>query len=136
MVSQPAQAPPSESERSEPRPRTLPEVAAYAIAVVCGMAVWWWIAKVGGRREAWDSPLYFQVVQPATMLVGALLGLAAPREAWRWGVAIYGGQAVLAVAQNPTGSLLPLGLIAFGVLSIPTVLCSELGGWLRRRAWR
>ena len=104
----------------------------YIVAFVFGAVVWVLVAANTDRSEAWDSPLYFSYAMPALMLAGLVLGLVAHEGAWRWGLMLFVGQAAMAFVRDPTANLLPLGLIAFGVLSIPTVLCALGGARIRR----
>jgi peptidoglycan/LPS O-acetylase OafA/YrhL len=111
-------------------------VPAYIIAVVCGLAIWTSISAVSGTSEAWDSPLYFTYGVPASAMVSGVQGYIWPARPWRWPVVIMLSQALLAVAQNPTANLLPLGLIAFGLLAIPGLLTAYLGAFLRNKSRR
>lgn len=38
----------------------------YLLAIGGGAVTWALVAPMGGRREAWDSPLYFTVAIPLT----------------------------------------------------------------------
>ena len=96
-----------------------------------GAASWIVIGKVSGRREPWDSELYFSVFMPAMAVVIALVSWFIPRKFWRWAFLPFLGQAVAAFIQNPTANLLPLGLIMFGVLGalcmVPALIGARLG---------
>ena len=39
---------------------------------------------IGGRREAWDSALYWTVAYPLGMVKAAMLGYLHPDRAWPW----------------------------------------------------
>jgi hypothetical protein len=85
-----------------------------------GALIWILISTASGRKEAWDSELYFSIGMPAVCLLAALLGFLEPKRtsagvralARQFGDAVYGGP----------GNLLPLGIIVFGVLAIPPIL--------------
>ena len=107
--------------------------AAYAVTIVTGAALWLVIARLGGRREAWDCALYFQAGLPIAALAAAVAAALQPARPWRWGLLVMYSQAGVALVQNPTGSLLPLGLILFGVLSLPALVAAYLASWLFER---
>jgi hypothetical protein len=66
-------------------------------------------------------------------VIVAALGFFAPVRAWRWAFAPFGAQAVVATVQNPAASLLPLGLIVFGVYGAICLVPAKVGVALRRR---
>jgi hypothetical protein len=106
------------------------ERSAYALASVVGAATWLTVSTIGGRREAWDSDLYFSVALPAIGVLTALLGFLFPQRAWRWAFVPFGGQAMVALLQNPTGGLLPLGFIVFGFFGVACLIPAYVGAKL------
>ena len=100
---------------------------AYGMSAVTGGATWFYIASAGGRREAWDSDLYFSVGLPIIALVAAVLGFLLPHRAWRWAFVPFGAQAVAAFVQNPTANLLPIGLIVFGFFGVGCLVPTYIG---------
>ena len=104
------------------------EAAAAAIAIASGIIVWVLVAALGGRREAWDSGLYWLSL-PAIYAVSGGLGYHVPRKAWRWGVLPFAAQFAWMLATQPLGALAVLGLVYMAVLSVPgvgaAVLCAK-----------
>lgn len=99
----------------------------YPIAILCGAASWVLVALASGRKEAWDSGLYFSAGIPALCLLSLVLGFLQPQRPWRWGALPFAGQfAAMLLMQGP-GSLLPLGIVVFAVLSIPAVITARIG---------
>jgi hypothetical protein len=109
---------------------------AYAVAATAGALGWVAISQVTHRREAWDSELYFSWFLPSVALVVAGLAFFAPERAWRWAFVPFGAQAVVAFVQNPTASLLPLGLIVFAFYGALCLVPAWAGAALRRRLER
>lgn len=105
----------------------------YLIAGLAGIGVWVAVTELSGRREAWDSPLYFQAGLPVLGLVAGALGFIAPERTWRWGAVPLAAQTAWMFATLGPGNLWPLGLIAGAVLSIPLILASRAGAFVRRR---
>ena len=108
----------------------------HAIALVAaanGAVIWFAVAALGGRREAWDSSLYWTVGMPAAIVAAALLAWFEPRKPWRWAVYTYLGQFVAMIVLAHGGGLWPLGLAAMLVLSLPAVAAAAIVGRIRNR---
>lgn len=99
----------------------------YLVAVLCGAAIWIFVALASGREEAWDSGLYFSVGIPAVCLVSMALAFFEPERFWRWGVLPVVGQFVWMLFSQGPGNLLPLGIVVFGVLSVPPIIAARIG---------
>jgi len=108
-------------------------VVAYIVALVSGIALWVTISRISGLLEAWDSGLYYVYGIPITMVVSFVLAYFCPENPWRWPLTIMVSQALVAIIQNRHANLLPLGLVAFGVLTMPSLLTAYLGAFLRRK---
>ena len=106
---------------------------AFIVAAISGVILWVATTAVSGRREAWDSSLYWMVAYPVGVAVAGTLGYLAPERPWRWGLTLMLVQALaLAVAASSFG-LLPLGLIMFGILAAPPMGVAALAAAARRR---
>ena len=104
------------------------------VSLVFGAVVWAAIVRVSGRREAWDSAMYFQVGLPVCYAVSGIFGCVEPHRSWRWGVLPFVGQFVWMIASaREVGSLMPLGAIAMGVFSLPGVLLAIVGAAFARK---
>ena len=101
-----------------------------------GAATWLYIAQVENRREAWDSGTYFILAIPLIGLTAAIVSFFVPSRSWRWAMFPFGAQALVAILQNPTGNLLPLGLIMFGIFGAVCMIPAALGAAIGRRAAR
>jgi hypothetical protein len=111
----------------------LPPRWAYTLAAAAGAAGWITISQMTHRREAWDSELYFSWFLPSVALIVAALAFFAPERAWRWAFVPFAAQAVVAFGQNPTASLLPMGLVVFAFYGALCLLPVAVGTRLRRR---
>ena len=105
----------------------------HVAAAACGAAIWILISLVSGRNEAWDSGLYFQFGIPAVCLVALAFAYHQPAHPWRWGVLPMAGQLVWMVLSQGVGNMLPLGVIVFGILSIPPVIAAWIGAFVATR---
>lgn len=105
----------------------------YGLAVAAGVVVWLGITWISHRREAWDSGLYWKYGMPLLIAVSGVLGYKYPRRPWRWPLTAFAAQAAVLFAMNPTGNLMPLGIIAFLVVSLPCVLAAWVGSLFHRR---
>lgn len=98
-----------------------------------GAATWIVVAMVGGRREAWDSELYFAVAMPVIVLTVALVSYKVPVRTWRWAMFPFAAQASVLLAQNPMGNLLPLGLIIFFIFGAMCLIPARIGAFAARK---
>jgi hypothetical protein len=112
-------------------PRTWP---AWVAALAVGALGWGLTMLLSGRSEAWDSPLYLRFTYPLLGVTAATLGYLRPGRPWRWALGLALGQALVALVRDPSGNLLPLGLIAFAVSAAPLIVAAIAGQRLRR--WR
>jgi hypothetical protein len=113
-----------------------PAAMAYTAAVLGGGLLWLLGMLLGGRHEAWDSPLYWTVCYPLALILALVIGWQVPERAWRWGLAVMLAQAVVLAATAGDFSLLPLGLMIFAVLALPLIGAASLAAGLRRRRAR
>jgi hypothetical protein len=105
----------------------------YALAIVTGALTWAAISAVSGRREAWDSSWYFSAGIPVVCVMSGALGFIEPRKQWRWGITPLIGQFSWMLFTQGPGNLLPLGVLVFGILSIPSIMTAKLGAFVRRK---
>jgi hypothetical protein len=112
---------------------TLQPRLAYTVAAAAGAMGWIAISHVTGRREAWDSELYFSWFLPSIAIVVGGLAYFAPERAWRWAFVPFAAQAVVAFVQNPTANLLPMGLLVFAFYGALCLIPVKIGTAIRRR---
>jgi hypothetical protein len=116
------------------RGRPIGAAQLYALALGAGAAAWLITALLGGRGEAWDSPLYWSAAYPLCIALAGVLGYVQPVRPWRWALAMMLVQPVVMIFTSDSSfGLLPLGLILFGVLALPPMLSARAGAWLRLR---
>jgi hypothetical protein len=101
----------------------------YGLALVTGILVWVVVSNATGRREAWDSQWYFLISVPVVCIVSAALGFVEPNRPWRWGVAPLVGQFSWMLFTQGPGNLLPLGVVVFGMLSVPSIITARIGAF-------
>lgn len=106
---------------------------AFAVTAAVGAVGWLMLSAISGRTEAWDSGLYFTTLLPITALVVAIVSHRAPERAWRWAFVPFMAQAAVSFIQNPSASLLPLGLLLFGFFGVLCLPAVWIGRALRRR---
>lgn len=106
--------------------------AALAVAALLGATSWFVLGATRGSGEAWDNPQYFVALLPIVLVTSLAAGFVAPRSGWRCAYSFFAGQAIAAIARNPTGGLLPLGLILFFALATVCALPALAAGSARR----
>ena len=114
--------------------QSLSENRAYLFALAGGALIWLGIGLISGRAEAWDSPLYWQLGYPLSLVLAGVLGYLSPTRTWRWGLAVLLVQPVVMILTSGSSfGLLPLGMILFGVLALPAIAVAGFGARLRRQ---
>jgi len=106
---------------------------AWSVAIIGGALLWVLTAAISGRREAWDAPLYWSVTYPLSIVLAGGLAYRVPEKPWRWGVAVMLAQAMAMAVSGAGLSLLPMGLIMFGVLALPLIVVARLLASIRLR---
>src|ERR1043165_2053189 len=91
---------------------------AYAVNFIAGFAVCFAVSIISGRKEAWDSPLYFSVGIPLMMAVSFYISSVHSQKVWRWAIAMAFGQSIAMCLSGHSLSLWPLSMIAMTVCSI------------------
>ena len=105
----------------------------YIIAFVGGGILWVGTMIVSGRTEAWDSVLYWIAAYPSAIIIAGVLGYLVPEKPWRWALSLMLIQPVLLMIATLDFSMLPLGLILFGLLSLPPILIAYLMSSISKR---
>lgn len=96
--------------------------------------MWLVMAGVSGKREAWDSSIYWTVAYPSSIGLAGGLGYWVPEKPWRWGLAVMLAQALVLITSGSDFGLLPLGLIVFSILALPAVGVAALMARFRLRS--
>lgn len=106
----------------------------YALAVGAGAILWTIGSVISDRREAWDSGLYWMIFYPAAIAACGIHGYVFPERPWRWCIALFAAQFVtMALLSGEIGNLAPLGLVMFGILSLPAIGVAKLTSGMRRK---
>ena len=106
----------------------------FALSAVAGLAVCLAITFATGKKEAWDSNLYFTVGIPAMCVLAFAIGYVFPVKAWRWAVGIALGQSIALLLGGGSLSLWPLTIVAMTILSLPQLVAALVGSGLARRS--
>jgi hypothetical protein len=114
----------------------MPPAVAVVLSFVTGILLEFVVHAVTGRREAWDSPVFWTYGMPAALGASFAIGLFAKGRAWLGTLAVAPGQvAAMMVRSGEIGNLWPLALVLSAILSAPFVGASFLG-WKARAAQR
>jgi hypothetical protein len=102
-------------------------------AIATGAALELGVEVLTGRREAWDSALYWTVGMPLAALAAGVIGYLSRRPDWLWTAAIVPAQVTtMMIRSREIGPLWPLALVLSSILSAPFVACAFAGTRLRR----
>ena len=87
---------------------------------------------VSGRREAWDSPVFWTTGLPVAALIALVIGYVAAGTDWLWTAIIAPSQVLTMMVRNGEfGSLWPLTLVLSIILSAPFVAVAFIGSRFR-----
>lgn len=100
---------------------------ASAASFLCGLIVYLAIVLMTGRNEAWDDASYYVLGIPLMCIVAFVIGYRFPVKPWRWALWMAGGQAVGALLNGSSLSLLPFAIIFMVIISIPQFVAARFG---------
>jgi hypothetical protein len=104
------------------------------LSVAIGVALEAGIQMLSGRREAWDSDVYWTVGLPIAGALCVVVGFLSRRNDWIWTLLVVPSQILtMMVRSGEVGSLWPLALIFGAILSAPFVLAAFIGSRFRSR---
>jgi hypothetical protein len=107
---------------------------ASLIAVLGGVTIEILVAAMTGNLEAWDSPAFWILGIPFGVVLCGMLGYRAPAGAFFYGPVLMASQFLtMVVASGGGGSLLPIGMILSGLLSVPCIGSAFVGVAIRTR---
>lgn len=98
-----------------------------AASFLCGLIVYLAIVLMTGRNEAWDDASYYVLGIPLMCIVAFAIGYRFPVKPWRWALWMAAGQAVGALLNGSSLSLLPFAIIFMVIISIPQFVAARFG---------
>jgi hypothetical protein len=104
----------------------------YLPSALAGLVLWLLTTGASGVREPWDAPGFWTLGYPLAIAMAALLGTVWPARSWLWGIIVMTMMAPVMALSGSDLSLLPLGLVALAVLSLPASLAGLIAGRIRR----
>ena len=106
----------------------MPPAVAMFLSVLTGILLELVVHAVSGRREAWDSPIFWIYGMPVALLISFGIGFGSRGRTWLATLAVAPGQVAAMMARSgEIGSLWPLALLLSAFLSAPFVGASFLG---------
>jgi phosphatidylserine synthase len=91
----------------------------YVASALAGLGVCLAISIITGRKEAWDSSVYFFVGVPIMCALVFVISYLFPTHVWRWTLSMAVGQSLAIAAGGGSLNLWPLSIVAMTVVSIP-----------------
>jgi hypothetical protein len=102
------------------------------LSVATGVLLELGIGALGGRSEAWDSPLYWTMGLPVAVIAAATFGYLSHRSAWVGTLAIVPAQVMtMMVRSGEISGLWPLAVVLSSILSAPFVVTSFVASRFR-----
>lgn len=105
----------------------------YLASVLSGLGVCLAITIITGRKEAWDSSVYFFVGVPIMCALIFVISYLFPTHAWRWTLSMAVGQSLAIASGGGSLNLWPLSIVAMTVVSIPQFVTGFVASLLSAR---
>lgn len=103
------------------------------LAIATGAALELGVQIATGRREAWDSGVYWTVGLPCAVVVAAAIGYGSVRTEWLSTALIVPSQVfTMMVRSGEPGGLWPLAVALSAILSAPFVAAAFVASRLAR----
>ncbi len=104
----------------------------YALAVLCGIAIWVAADLAIPRKDPLDTGGYWLVLYPAAILAAALVAYRYPRHPGVIALLVFEAQFLaMSVRNGGPGNLWPISMGIFAVLALPAFAVSW---WAARRS--
>jgi hypothetical protein len=102
------------------------------LSLAVGVALEIVVVLVSGRREAWDSGLYWTVGLPAALVCSVAIGRVSPHRDWLATVLIIPAQVTTMILRSQEiGALIAITIVLSAILSAPFVLAAWVGSLFR-----
>jgi hypothetical protein len=106
-----------------------------AIALVAGIVIWLAASFIMGKKEPWDSSVYWWLVYPLAIAACGFLGYRYPERPWLSSLVLFEGQFVgMVIRSGEVGNLWPLGMALLAIMAIPGMIVAALAARVARRA--
>jgi len=109
------------------------EFVPFLASALAGLVVCLGITIATGRKEAWDSDVYFLVGIPVMCSLIFAISYLFPLRAWRWTLGMAFGQSVAIALGGGSLSLWPLSIVAMTILSVPQWITGLVASKLAQR---
>jgi hypothetical protein len=108
----------------------------YIVSALSGLGVCLAISIITGRKEAWDSGVYFSVGIPIMCALIFAISYFFPIHTWRWTLSMAVGQSLAIASGGGSLNLLPLSIVAMTIVSIPQFVTGFVASLLSARKRR
>lgn len=109
------------------------EYFSYAVSALSGLGVCLAISMVTGKKEAFDSEIYFSVGIPIMCVLIFAISYWFSEKPWRWTLSMAVGQSLAIVSGGNSLSLWPLAIIGMAILSVPQLITGMAASKLAKR---
>lgn len=105
----------------------------YVASALSGLGVCLAITLVTGKKEAWDSGVYFSVGIPIMCAAIFAISYFFPIRAWRWTLSMAVGQSLAIASGAGSLNLWPLSIVAMTIVSTPQFVTGFVASLLGAR---
>lgn len=104
-----------------------------AICLLVSLAYWQLISGVLNVDEPWDSPAYWTIAYPLSLVLSAGFGAVAQRNGWLAGIVVTLAQLPVVLLNSGLGPLLPIGVVLTLFLALPAAAASAFSSWCLKK---
>ena len=109
----------------------------FGLSIAAGLVAWLAVGFITGKKEAWDSSLYFVAAIPVMCAIAFGIAWRFPVRAWLWAFGIALGQSIGLLFSGGSLALWPLTIVAMTILSLPQLAAALIAAAVsKRRALR
>ena len=107
------------------------------LSILTGVLLELGVHALSGRKEAWDSALFWTIGLPVACVAALVIGRLSRSNDWKWTLVVAPSQVMtMMVRGGEIGNLWPLTLAASTVLSAPFFAAAFVGSRLRPARFR
>ena len=107
------------------------------LSILTGVLLELGVHALSGRKEAWDSALFWTIGLPVACFAALVIGRLSRSNDWKWTLVVAPSQVMtMMVRGGEIGNLWPLTLAASTVLSAPFFAAAFVGSRLRPARFR
>jgi hypothetical protein len=109
-------------------------ILPFAISIGIGTFVWYLFRFHTNHSDPQAIKIYWQIGYPILIVASFIISYYFSEKVWRWPLLLIFSQAVIGIVESKGGgNLLPIGIAVHIVVSIPCIIASYCGLFIKRK---